>query len=548
MTLTPASADDTSEQDLLVEDTHSSLNSLQVRFGGKRALLDFGVLAISVAVTLSLAIRFDAFERLVEWSNQHEEYEVDELFTLAILSSIALLIFAFRRQSELRKQIALRGTAERRFRHIAMHDPLTGLPNRVMFKERLAQELVRAQRDQTFVAVLAIDLDRFKMVNDVFGHATGDDLLRMVTERLVDGARRMDTVARLGGDEFVVIHSGLKLPADAAQLATRLVQSMKEPLLLGENQIMSSLSIGVAVSSPAIHDGDELLRSADIALYRAKTEGRSTFRFFEVEMDAELQARQQLERDLREAITNEEMRLHYQPLMDVANGHLLGFEALLRWNHATRGNVPPSDFIPLAEETGLIVELGEWILRRACREAMQWSGSFQVAVNLSPVQFRHPDLPEKVRQILLETGLPAERLELEITEGVLIEDSEAALSLLRELKALGVRVSMDDFGTGYSSLSYLKLFPFDKIKIDRSFVQQLMTEKEDAAIVRAILAMGHSMGMIATAEGVESPEQLKYLKEEGCDQAQGFFLGRPMPLEDASALAARAFDEEHPDG
>ena len=508
--------------------------------GGRRAAVDIGVLCALVLVTFIVAGRVDAFERLVEWSEAYEEYELDELFTLAILSSIGLLVFVFRRYGDLRHQMALRDAAERRYRHIAMHDPLTGLPNRVMFRQRLSQELARARREGTHVAVLAVGLDRFKQVNDVFGHAAGDELLSAITDRLTDVTRKMDTVARLGGDEFAVVHPGLQHPEDAAHLAGRLVQAMSEPLELSEQQIASTLSIGVAVSSASVHRADDLLRCADIALYRAKAEGRSTFRFFEADMDETLRERQRLEHDLRAAIAGDDLTLHYQPQFSVDGCTLEGFEALLRWHHATRGNVSPEDFIPLAEETGLIVGLGEWVLRRACREAAGWEGNLKVAVNLSPAQFRQEELPATVDSILRETGLPPERLELEITEGVLMSDTDTALVLLNELKALGVKISMDDFGTGYSSLSYLKRFPFDKIKIDRSFVQQLETENEDAAIVRAILAMGHSLGMAATAEGVETSEQMSYLHSEGCDQAQGFHLGRPMPAEGAASLARRA--------
>ena len=515
---------------------------LVVWLGGPKAAVDAALLVAFTLGTFALTHRFDAMEAMIEWSETHEEYEADEYFALLIISSFALLVFALRRMAELRAQVRLRGEAEERTRHIAMHDSLTGLPNRAMFQRRLDQELARARRDGTGIAVLAIDLDRFKQVNDVFGHAVGDELLRAVTARFVSVTRRMDTVARLGGDEFVIIQPLHREPDDAVQLADRLVRSMQEPLQLKEQQILCTLSVGVALLSPALDSAIDLMRGADIALYRAKADGRSVYRFFEADMDAHLQARQQLERDLREAIAAGHMTLHYQPLVHLPERTLLGFEALLRWTHAERGPVSPADFIPIAEETGLIVALGEWALSRACHDAMCWDGDYKVAINLSPAQFKHRDLLRRVEEVLAESGLPPTRLELEITEGVLMENTEAALEILNGLKRLGVRISMDDFGTGYSSLSYLKRFPFDKIKIDRSFISHLESQPEDAAIVRAVLAMGRSLGMVTTAEGVESGEQLSYLQGEGCDEAQGYLLGRPMGFDEAMSLSRRSVD------
>lgn len=512
--------------------------SLEIRLGGRRAAIDALLLGIFVIVTLAFAISFDALEMLIEWSEDHEEYEVDEIFSLMILSSIALAAFSIRRMRELRREMVLRDEAETNLRHVAMHDALTGLPNRVMFNRQLEKELARASREHGQVAVLVIDLDRFKMVNDVFGHAVGDELLQVVSDRFINNTRRMDTVARLGGDEFAIIQPLINQPDGAQQLATRLIAALLEPLQLSEQQILSSLSIGIVIGKGNEVPAAELVRNADIALYRAKAEGRSTFRFFEADMDLRIQERQQLESDFREAIENGDLRVHYQPLVKLPERTLMGFEALLRWNHPTRGNVSPVDFIPLAEETGLIVELGDWVVRQACTDALQWSDHHRVAVNLSPAQFRHVELPAKIKATLEATGLAPERLELEVTEGLLIEDSESALALLTELKALGISISMDDFGTGYSSLSYLQKFPFDKIKIDRSFVSQLGDDRDDWAIVNAILALGHSLGMTATAEGVESSDQLKQLNQFGCDQAQGFFLGKPVDQAATMALIA----------
>lgn len=515
-----------------------SLKSYYFKFSKhSRLITDTALLLIIVFTASVFAVKHDALETIVEWSERYEEYEIDEIFTILILLSIALLVFTYRRLTDLRKQIDERNLAEEKYRHLALHDALTNLPNRVEFQNRLEFELERSKRDGTEVAILAIDLDHFKQVNDIYGHAAGDELLQVFSKRCLETIRSTDTVARLGGDEFVVIQPGLKQPLEASQLATRLTEAMTVPLEIRGQRINSSVSIGVSVSSTEIYDAAELLRSADIALYRAKSDGRSTHRFFETEMDNALQKRRNMEIELRKAMANESLTLHYQPLMNVNSRKLIGFEALIRWNHSTLGNIPPNDFIPLAEETGLIVGLGDWVLEKACREALEWEGDYKLAVNLSPAQFKHRDLPIKVKAILEKTGFSPKRLELEITENILISDTDTALSMLRELKVLGVRISMDDFGTGYSSLNYLKQFPFDKIKIDRSFVSHLEDNSEDAAIIRAILAMGQSLGMIATAEGVETSEQLAYLFDEGCDEAQGFLLGKPMDFEHAKELS-----------
>lgn len=505
-----------------------------------RLFSDTVLLFIIVLVVSVFAVKHDALEMIIEWSERYEEYEIDEIFTVLILLSVALLVFTFRRLTDLRHEIDERNFAEKKYRHLALHDPLTGLPNRLEFQNRLELELERSKRDGTQVALLAIDLDHFKQVNDVYGHAAGDDLLRTFAQRFLEAIRKTDIVARLGGDEFVVIQPGVRQPYNASHLAERLNKVMSAPLEIQGQLVVSSVSIGISMSSENISTASELLRSADIALYRAKSDGRSTHRFFESDMDIALQKRKELEIDLREAMANESLTLHYQPLMNVSTRQLIGFEALIRWNHSKQGNITPNDFIPLAEETGLIIGIGDWVLEKACHDALKWDGEYKLAVNLSPAQFKHRDLPSKIKATLEKTGFPARRLELEITENILISDTETALAMLRELKELGVRISMDDFGTGYSSLNYLKQFPFDKIKIDRSFVSQLEDNSDDAAIVRAILAMGKSLGMVSTAEGVETSEQLEYLFDEGCDEAQGFLLGKPMDFEHAKELSAQA--------
>jgi diguanylate cyclase (GGDEF)-like protein/PAS domain S-box-containing protein len=434
------------------------------------------------------------------------------------------------------RDIRERKAAEERIRYMAHHDGLTGLPNRTLFQDRLGQALARAKRSGTTVSVLCLDLDRFKTVNDLNGHGAGDELLRQVAQRLSECIRADDTVARLGGDEFAIIQVGVSHPDGPAVLAERLVAEMARPFDLGGQQTVVGTSIGVSLFPSDGMTGDDLVRAADTALYRAKESGRSTFRFFEAQMDLRLQERRHLERDLRQAIANEQLKVHYQPLADCGEMRILGFEALVRWSHPERGNVSPADFIPLAEESGLIMPLGNWVLRNACREAMTWPDDKIIAVNLSPVQFRHADLAKTVLGILAETGLAPHRLELEITEGVLIEDAERTLATLNTLKAAGIHISLDDFGTGYSSLSYLQRFPFDKIKIDRSFIWEMEENDGSMAIVRAVIALGRSLHLTVTAEGVETPRQLDLLRSQDCDQAQGYLLGRPMSREDVAKL------------
>ncbi|HVJ43439.1 MAG TPA: EAL domain-containing protein [Dongiaceae bacterium] len=436
------------------------------------------------------------------------------------------------------RDISERKAAEERIRHLANHDALTGLPNRTLFQDRLTQAVARSKRGTSTAAVLCLDLDRFKNVNDISGHDVGDELLRQVAHRLSNSVRADDTVARLSGDEFAIIQVGVAHPDGPAILADRLVKVLAHPFEIGGHQVTITTSLGIALFPGDGEDDEELLRAADTALYRAKAAGRGTYRFFEAEMDVRLQERRWLERELRQALANQQLDLHYQPLVDCQNVKLMGFEALARWIHPQRGFIPPADFIPLAEESGLILPLGRWVLRRACRDAMSWPADTIVAVNLSPAQFRQNDIVREVLNVLEETGLPPERLELEITEGVLIDDTERVLATLSALKAAGVRLSLDDFGTGYSSLSYLQRFPFDKIKIDRSFIAELEGNSDSMAIVRAVIALGRSLRITVTAEGVETQQQLALLRAEQCDQAQGFLIGRPQPQAEARALLA----------
>jgi len=429
------------------------------------------------------------------------------------------------------EDVTERQQAEAKIMHMARHDALTNLPNRLLFREKMEQALERGEQ----FAVLFIDLDRFKGVNDTLGHPVGDALLCAVTKRLQMAVRGADTVARLGGDEFALIQIGAR-PTDAKELASRIIESISESFDVLGHQVVIGASLGIAMAPTDGTEPDLLLRNADMALYRAKGEGRGTYHFFQPEMDAQMQARRSLELDLRKALTNGEFEIHYQPLIDLASDKISGFEALVRWNHPERGIIGPDDFIPVAEEIGLIVPIGEWVLKQACKDAAAWPGKLTVAVNLSAVQFRHPALALSVVSALGASGLAPARLELEITETVLLQDNRTVLDVLHQIRELGVRISMDDFGTGYSSLSYLRSFPFDKIKIDRSFIRELGKENDCVAIIRAVTRLGRSLGMITTAEGVETAEQLKILREEGCTQVQGYLFSAPKPATEIPQL------------
>ena len=386
------------------------------------------------------------------------------------------------------------------------------------------------------VAVLCLDLDYFKSVNDTLGHPIGDALLCAVADRLRDCLRENDIVARLGGDEFALIQVGTEQPNSSTMLAERIIDTLGAPYEINGHQIVIGASVGIAMAPADGNDADEIIKNADMALYRAKADGRGRFRFFEADMDAKMQARRTLEIDLRNALVNSEFELHYQPLVNVKTNEITGFEALVRWRHPDRGLVSPAEFIPLAEEIGLIVPLGDWVLNQACTDATSWPSPVRVAVNLSPNQFKNPDLAHSVFRALARSKLAAQRLELEITETVLLQDSETTLATLHQLRNMGVRISMDDFGTGYSSLSYLRSFPFDKIKIDQSFIRDLATRDDSAVIVRAVTTIGNSLGISTTAEGVEDGSQFQRLKDEGCTEAQGFYLGRPLPIKETTAL------------
>jgi diguanylate cyclase (GGDEF)-like protein len=420
--------------------------------------------------------------------------------------------------------------AEARIAHMARYDSLTNLPNRTFFRERLREAIGGIAVDSR-VAVLCLDLDEFKGVNDTLGHPLGDALLVAVANRLRECTREDDSVARLGGDEFAIVQAGSDQPERATSLAERLIETLSRPYELDGHEVVIGVSIGIAFAPADGDDPDELLKNADMALYRAKAEGRGTYALFEPSMKAEMQARQWLEVSLRRALANEEFELHYQPLISLGENAVVGFEALLRWRDPERGLVAPGGFVRIAEETGLIIPIGDWVIRRACADAATWPGNLRVAVNLSPVQFRRRHLANVVFAALAASHLPANRLELEITETVLLKNDETTLGTLHQLRDFGVRISMDDFGTGYSSLSYLRSFPFDNIKIDQSFVRALGGSDDALAIVRAVTGLGTALGMKTTAEGVETTEQLECLRREGCTEVQGFLFSEPLSPE-----------------
>jgi diguanylate cyclase (GGDEF)-like protein len=436
------------------------------------------------------------------------------------------------------EDITERRNAAAKISFMALHDALTNLPNRQLFQEQTENRLARLPSNHKF-AIFCLDIDRFKSVNDTLGHPVGDELLRQVAERMSACLGEGDTLARMGGDEFAVLQVSREQPNDAVALAARLIEAAGAPFNLDGQQVTISASIGIAIAPTDAADADQLFKAADIALSRAKKDGHGTYRFFETGMDTLLQVRRALELDLRKALVNGEFELYYQPLVNVERQEISGFEALIRWNHPERGLILPLDFIPLVEETALIVPIGEWVLHQACAEAMKWPGEINVAVNLSPVQFKMRNLSQMVMSALAQSGLPAKRLELEITEAVLLADTKSTLETLHQLRNSGVRIAMDDFGTGYSSLSYLRSFPFDKIKIDQSFLHDLASNAGSKAIIRAVVGLGTSLGMTTACEGVETPEELEYLKREGCTEAQGYFFGKPKPAGDVLNLLSR---------
>jgi diguanylate cyclase (GGDEF)-like protein/PAS domain S-box-containing protein len=434
--------------------------------------------------------------------------------------------------------------ARRRIEFLSQHDALTGLPNRVRLQEFLDGKFKALPTKEQPLVMLSLDLDRFKPVNDLLGHAAGDRVLNDISARLSECVRHGDLVARVGGDEFVLILTDAKDPQEIESLCRRLIESIELPVVIDDQEVFVSASIGIAMAPTDAREAAELLRYADIALYEAKAGGRSTWRFYAGDMNARIIERRRLERDLRFAIKHGELRLHFQPRFRIADGKMVGAEALVRWQHPQRGLVSPETFIPIAEETGLILPLGDWVMRTACSYAAQWPSHLFVSVNLSPAEFKRGNLISRVQQALVESSIAPSRVEFEITEGVMLEDAVGALEVMHKLKRLGVRIAMDDFGTGYSSLSYLRTFPFDGLKIDRSFLTRLGESEDDQTIVQAIVGLGKALSLTVTAEGIETAEHLALLKAVACEEGQGYFLSRPLEAEAFDALLGETQSSE----
>jgi diguanylate cyclase (GGDEF)-like protein len=440
---------------------------------------------------------------------------------------------------KLRAEMAVREEADARSVHLAYHDSLTGLGNRLLFKEQLEGVLKDVVHNAKSVAVLFVDLDGFKGVNDTLGHSVGDLLLKSIASRIRDILPANGRIARLGGDEFAILQFSAEQPSAGIALAQKIIDVVGRPSALEGYDVTVSASVGIAVADAGSMTAEDFLKSADIAMYGAKGEGPGNYRMFDLEMDAAVQARSALEREMRNGIVRNEFRLFYQPLVNLQTQKVTTFEALMRWQHPERGTMSPVEFIAVAEDTGFIVRLGEWALRQACSEAMRWPSDISVSVNLSVVQFAKGDLVSTVMNALASSGLPASRLELEITESILLEGSEQNVRILDQLHELGVRISLDDFGTGYSSIGYLRSFKFDKLKIDQSFVKDLLADEKSLAIVRAIVGLGTSFGITTTAEGVETEDQRSCLNQEGCTEVQGYLYSKPLPAEDIGKLLGK---------
>ncbi len=482
---------------------------------------------VSAMMSLGVSTNTFIFGNLLGYSNS-----ISISFISIIIAALSALGYR-----NLRQMVANFEVVTRQAHHLAEHDILSGLPNRMAFTRQLNRELHQIEINKGSLAVFFLDLDKFKEVNDNFGHAAGDMLIVEFGQRMKSLLRGSDTLARFGGDEFAIIQPCVKSFSDIETLARRIIAATAEVFNLDGADAFVGVSIGIATAPANASDADSLMRLADIALYRAKNDGRNRYSFFAQDMDAHLRLRKLVEDDLRTAIDGNQLNLYYQPQVDAANGKIAGFEALVRWHHPVHGAVPPAKFIPIAEERGLIVALGEWVLRRACQDAMTWPEDMSVAVNVSPVQFKHKGYVESVVKILRETGINPARVELELTEGVVVDDAEIAESAIIELRALGVRFALDDFGTGYSSLIYLRRFAFDKIKIDKSFLDQMETTGEATILVHSVVHLGRALGLVVAAEGVENEEQHRLLQAVGCHLLQGFLFSKAVNAKAALELA-----------
>lgn len=502
-------------------------------------IVDLAVVALAVTVVAYASLLFDIFSN---WHGENPELtalELDELIAASIVFLLGM-VWAFRRLQRERKEVARRQAVEREIRKLAFHDALTDLPNRRQFDDALKAAVASPPGADASHAILMLDLNGFKRVNDAFGHGAGDEVLIHVASRLLSAVREGDMVARLGGDEFAVLARHLSGAEAAGGLARRIIDSLQKPVRGGNGEHTVSTAIGIALLPKDGMDPTELMRRADIALYRAKSQPHSAARFFEAEMDAHVRERDMIERALRSALENGAIVPFYQPLIDLESGQVRGFEALARWADPELQHITPDRFIPVAEDTGLISELTESLFRRACADAAEWPGDVELAINISPVLLHDPGFGLRMISLMGAAGLSPQRLELEITESALVRDLEAAKAALGSLREAGVRIALDDFGTGYSSLYHLRSFKLDRIKIDRSFVAAMMSDEESAAIVKALIGLGSGLGLSVTAEGVETEEQHSALAQSGCEQAQGFLYSRPVTAADAAKILSRA--------
>jgi diguanylate cyclase (GGDEF)-like protein len=478
----------------------------------------------------------DLFLKFVDLIKEYEEWGADDAVLMSFMLCLGLMVFSFRRLQDIAHEMKGRAAAERRAVKLARHDPLTDLPNRRLFTEKLDDALLRTTSEGCRTAVMMLDLDGFKAINDTYGHAAGDQTLVEVSKRMSAVMRADTLLARVGGDEFGVVLPNVSSLDDPAGLARRIVTTMTEPFMIGSTATTLGIGIGIAVAPDNGSDHDELVRRADLALYRAKAKGPSTVRFFEPDMDAHVEQRMRIERELRNALATQAIVPYYQPLISIAENRIIGFEALARWENEELGAVAPVVFIPIAEECGLIGELGDQLLRRACLDAAAWPADIKLAFNISPVQLRNESLGLRILAILGDTGFDPHRLEIEITESALVDNLEVAQRIIDQLRQAGIRIALDDFGTGYATLRQLQTLHLDKIKIDRSFVDRVISDNESRVIVRAILGLASGLGLATTAEGIEDAEQLAYLKANGCTEGQGYLFGKAITAQEAMAL------------
>jgi diguanylate cyclase (GGDEF)-like protein len=494
---------------------------------------------VIVAVLTAQFVLFDMGELFLGFADfvkEYQEWGADDLILLSFMLCVSLMIFSFRRLQDLSKEVRGRAAAEDRALKLARHDPLTDLPNRRLFTEKLDDALLRTTSEGCRTAVLMLDLDGFKAINDTYGHVAGDKALLEVGERMSRVIRPDTMLARVGGDEFAIVLPNITSLDDPAGLARRIVGAIAEPFMIGSAATTLGIGIGIAVAPDDGTEHDELVRRADLALYRAKAEGQSTIRFFESDMDAHVEQRMRIERELRNALAAKTIVPYYQPLVSLAENRIIGFEALARWESKELGAVSPVVFIPIAEECGLIAELGDQLLRRACLDAVAWPADIKLAFNISPIQLRNASLGLRILSILGDTGFDPHRLEIEITESALVDNLETAQRIIDQLRQAGIRIALDDFGTGYATLRQLQTLHLDKIKIDRSFVDRVSEDNESMVIVRAILGLASGLGLTTTAEGIEDVEQLAYLKANGCAEGQGYLFGKAVPAHGTLAL------------